>query len=205
MPVFSDGQKISASLAWNRLIESIPAAYVVWHDSANGLYRAECLKTDGTDYSDTDACNVIKNALSAMSNYERLIILCDITVTSTININKPINYEHYGKATINSDIPYLAIGVDNLVEKNLFVFVNWIEGPEYLGTSGGHGIDIIQCAQSTFIIGKISDCWAGIFFSKQEGSSAYQNDNKFYFNIIERCDRAIFFEGAATLNDAPFA
>ena len=66
MPVFSDGQKISASLAWDRLIESIPASYVIWKDG--DTYRAECLLKGGTDYSGTDASQVIQSAIDALSS-----------------------------------------------------------------------------------------------------------------------------------------
>jgi len=61
MPVFSDGQKISAALAWDRMIQSVPASYVVWKDGST--YRAECLLKGGTDYSGTDAATVIQNTL----------------------------------------------------------------------------------------------------------------------------------------------
>jgi len=64
MPVFSDGQKISAALAWDRLIESIPASYVIWKDG--DTYRAECLLKGGTDYSGTDA-TVIQSALNSLT------------------------------------------------------------------------------------------------------------------------------------------
>ena len=66
MPVFSDGQKISASLAWDRLIESIPASYVIWKDG--DIYRAECLMKGGTDYSGSDAATVIQSAVDALKN-----------------------------------------------------------------------------------------------------------------------------------------
>jgi len=67
MPQFSDGQKISEALVWNRLIESIPASYVVWKDG--DTYRAECLLKDGTDYSGTDMGVVLQSARDALPNY----------------------------------------------------------------------------------------------------------------------------------------
>ena len=65
MPVFSDGQKIAAS-QWNRLIESIPASYVIWKDG--DTYRAECLMKGGTDYSGTNASTVIQSAIDSLTN-----------------------------------------------------------------------------------------------------------------------------------------
>jgi hypothetical protein len=80
--------------------------------------------------------------------------------------------------------------------------VTSIEGPGK--TVGGHGIRLVNCAQNTFVIGRISDCWAGILFSKEGGALTTQNDNKFYFNNIEECNKAIFFEGSPSLDESPF-
>jgi len=69
MPVFDDGQKMSKALAWNRMIQSVPASYVVWKDGST--YRAECLLKDGTDYSGTDAATVIQSAIDKVCNEKR--------------------------------------------------------------------------------------------------------------------------------------
>ncbi len=72
MPVFSDGQKISAALAWDRLIQSVPASYVIWKDSST--YRAECLLKGGTDYSDADAATAIQAAIDDLTSGGRIFI-----------------------------------------------------------------------------------------------------------------------------------
>jgi len=71
MPVFSDGQKISAALAWDRMIQSVPASYVVWKDGST--YRAECLLKGGTDYSGTDAATVIQAAIDALTSGGKIL------------------------------------------------------------------------------------------------------------------------------------
>jgi len=85
MPVFSDGQKISAALAWDRMIQSVPASYMVWKDGST--YRAECLLKGGTDYSGTGAATVIQEAIDA-SPAGALIILkaAKYELTSGLNI-----------------------------------------------------------------------------------------------------------------------
>ena len=67
MPQFADGTKISEA-EWDRLLESIPASYVVWKDTSTtpATYRAECLLKDGTDYSGADASTVIQSAINGL-------------------------------------------------------------------------------------------------------------------------------------------
>jgi len=91
MPVFSDGQKISASLAWDRMIQSVPASYVVWKDGST--YRAECLLKGGTDYSGTDAATVIQSAIDAHTNSEPTRIYCKgtISLSSAITLDNKRN------------------------------------------------------------------------------------------------------------------
>jgi hypothetical protein len=154
-------------------------------------------------YNGTDARTVIQSTINVMDQLQSIVILGDITIDGSIDILKVISYFHYGKAKIEGNFSYLRIGDQaNLVDKWLFVHVTSIEGPGK--TVGGHGIHLINCAQNTFVIGRISDCWAGIFFSKEGGALATKSDNKFYFNNIEECNKAIFFEGAPSLDESPF-
>jgi len=97
MPVFSDGQKISAALAWDRMIQSVPASYMVWKDG--NTYRAECLLKGGTDYSGTDAATVIQSALDALTSGGSIFIKKG---TYTIADN-PISITNKNKIAILSD------------------------------------------------------------------------------------------------------
>jgi len=183
------------------------ATYVINTDGSN--YWAT--RYDGTVvYNGTDARTVIQSTVNIMSDLQSIVILGDIDVNGEIEILKPITYSHFGKARIHGDFAYLKIGDEaNLVEKSLFVHVTNIDGP-YQPIPGpeartiGRGIHLVNCAQNTFVIGRIGECWAGIFFSKEGGSSAFLSDNKFYFNNLEDCNKAIFFEGAPSLAESPF-
>ncbi len=82
MPVFSDGQKIT-STEWARLIQSVPASYVIWKDGST--YRAECLLKGGTDYSGTDAATVIQSAIDALTS-GRIVLKGDFVFSNVVNI-----------------------------------------------------------------------------------------------------------------------
>lgn len=64
MPQFGDNTKVTDD-AWARLLQSLPASYTLWVDGST--YRAECNVSGGTDYSGTDACEVIQAAIDALS------------------------------------------------------------------------------------------------------------------------------------------
>jgi len=96
MPVFSDGQKISAALAWDRMIQSVPASYVVWKDGST--YRAECLLKGGTDYSGTDATTVINNAISSLTNGGKIFVKAGKYIC-----NSPINVTTVRTVTIEGE------------------------------------------------------------------------------------------------------
>jgi len=99
MPQFSDGQKMNEALVWNRLIESIPASYVVWKDG--DTYRAECLLKDGTDYSGTDASAVIQDALDALTAgrtwKEKIVLKDDLEIITPISVPSYTIIENLGK------------------------------------------------------------------------------------------------------------
>jgi hypothetical protein len=65
MPQYSDGTQVSKT-EWDRLLEAIPASYVIWKDGST--YRGECNVKDGTDYSDSDFTTVIEDILSVLTN-----------------------------------------------------------------------------------------------------------------------------------------
>jgi len=83
MPVFSDGQKISAALAWDRMIQSVPASYVVWKDGST--YRAECLLKGGTDYSGTDVATVLQSAIDATTQGGKIVVKLPSTTANYID------------------------------------------------------------------------------------------------------------------------
>jgi len=89
MPVFSDGQKINAALAWDRMIQSVPASYVVWKDGST--YRAECLLKDGADYSGTDAATVIQSAIDAGGDYTSIMFK-----SGTYTLSSPLIIKKHG-------------------------------------------------------------------------------------------------------------
>ncbi len=182
------------------------ATYVINTDGSN--YWAT--RYDGiVVYNETDAKTVIQSTINTMSDLQSIVILGDIDVNGEIVILKPITYCHFGRARIQGDFAYLRIGDStHLVEKWLFVHVTSIEGPYQPlppeGRTMGRGIHLVNCAQNTFVIGRIGECWTGILFSKEGGSSATLSDNKFYFNNLEDCNKGILFEGAASLAESPF-
>lgn len=102
MPVFSDGQKISAALVYDRLIQSMPATYVVWKDGST--YRAECLVKGGTDYSGTDATTVIQAALDGLTAArtwkEKVLLKGSLSASSTITIPSYVKFELDGILTL---------------------------------------------------------------------------------------------------------
>jgi len=113
MPVFSDGQKISET-EWARLIQSVPASYVVWKDGST--YRAECLLKGGTDYSGTDAATVIQAAIDALSTVGGRILIKsgEYTISTTLRIRSNIHLKGEGKEVT---ILKAASGLnDNLME-----------------------------------------------------------------------------------------
>jgi len=134
MPVFSDGQKISET-EWARLIQSVPASYVVWKDGST--YRAECLLKGGTDYSGTDAATVIQ---SALDNGKKVFIKngeygisTDISLRSgTVLVGE--GYDTVLKATV-ADVGVKAVNVDNVVVENLRIDGSY-------DTLGGSGINL---------------------------------------------------------------
>ena len=85
MPVFSDGQKMSKALVWDRMIQSVPASYMVWKDGST--YRAECLLKGGTDYSGTDAATVIQAAIDALQYSGRLFFKEGVYDLGTTTLN----------------------------------------------------------------------------------------------------------------------
>lgn len=185
------------------------ATYVVNTDGS--YYWAT--RYDGTVvYNGTDASTVIQSTINTMHELESMIVLGDIDVYSEIEVLKPITYYHFGRARLQGDFAYLKIGDQaNLVELFLFVQVTRIEGPYVQGSeihpenrTTGRGIHLVNCAQNTFVFGQIISCWAGILFSNEGGPTVNLNDNKFYFNSISLCNKAIFFEGAASLAESPF-
>jgi len=95
MPVFSDGQKISAALAWDRMIQSVPASYVIWKDGTT--YRAECLIKGGTDYSGTDAATVINNAINATTNGSIFIKKAEYICSSGIDVLNKTNFAMFAE------------------------------------------------------------------------------------------------------------
>ena len=126
MPVFSDGQKISAALAWDRMIQSVPASYVIWYDSANSLYRAECLIKGGSDYSGTDAATVIQSAI----DYGGLILLRKGTYTLSTSLNNSqgeafrlVGEEPFDstKLRVTTDIPIFTLTKNEFTIENLYL------------------------------------------------------------------------------------
>jgi hypothetical protein len=152
---------------------------------------------------DADASALIQEAIKGMSEGQRIVINGDIIVTFPILITQRIHYTHYGRALLTTDIPYLIIGDrDHLVEKGLNVYIQEIYGPTK--AVGGEGIRLVNCAQNSFSIGRLHDCQVGIFFSQEGGPppTAWLSDNKFTFNTIEACEKAVFFEGAADISES---
>jgi len=90
MPVFSDGQKISET-EWARLIQSVPASYVVW--KGGSTYRAECLLKGGTDYSRTDAATVLRSAIDALTDGGKIFVKKAIYPISGLITVKQSNLE----------------------------------------------------------------------------------------------------------------
>lgn len=182
------------------------ATYVVTTDGLNWW----ATRYDGKIiYNGTDARAVIQSTIDVMSNAQIIVVLGDIDVYGEIEILKPITYNHFGIARIHGDYAYLKIGDRaHLVEKGLFVHVTSIDGPYQPAETPddrtiGVGIRLVNCAQNTFVTGRIGECWAAIYFSK-EGGASMLSDNKFYFNNIEGCNKAIFFEGSPSLDASPF-
>jgi parallel beta-helix repeat protein len=129
MPVFSDGQKITEALVWNRLIQSFPTSYVVWKD--NSTYRAESLLKDGTDYSGSDSAAVINSAIGALPSVGGKIFLrtgARYTLADEILINKSyVTLE--GEVFAGSDSTGVELWLNSDVNKNII---------EVKGTSLGH-------------------------------------------------------------------
>lgn len=90
MPVFSDGQKMT-STEWARLIQSVPASYVVWKDGTT--YRAECLLKGGTDYSGTDATTVIQAAIDALTSGGKIFLRAGEYVLSSVRPVTGVTYK----------------------------------------------------------------------------------------------------------------
>jgi len=137
MPVFSDGQKISAALAWDRMIQSVPASYVVWKDGST--YRAECLLKGGTDYSGTDAATVIQSAIDALSNGGTILFRrgsYDISSSITIN-NENIKFLAEKGTIINIKVNHAFkfrkgnIIVDGFTFQTTDYYKTWFWAPEY--------------------------------------------------------------------------
>jgi len=137
MPVFSDGQKISAALAWDRMIQSVPASYVVWKDGST--YRAECLLKGGVDYSGTDAATVIQQAIDALSNGGTILFRrgsYDISSSITVD-NEGIKFLAEKGTIINIKVNHAFkfrkenIIVNGFTFQTTDYYKTWFWAPEY--------------------------------------------------------------------------
>jgi len=117
MPQLSDGQRMSEALVWNRLIESVPASYVVWKDGTT--YYAECLLKDGTDYSGTDASTIIQDAIDALGTVGGKIFIRrgQYALTKIVTVPSKIIIEGEGRSYIDPE----SIDVTCLADNSSFV------------------------------------------------------------------------------------
>jgi len=84
MPQFSDGQKISEALVWDRLIQSGPASYVIWKDGTQT--KAECLLKGGTDYTTGTDATVMQAAIDALTTGTILVKKATYSLTAGLSI-----------------------------------------------------------------------------------------------------------------------
>jgi len=89
MPQFSDGQKISEALVWDRLIQSGPASYVIWKDGTQT--KAECLLKGGTDYTTGTDATVMQAAIDGLTTGTILVKKATYSLSvGLINLAKEI-------------------------------------------------------------------------------------------------------------------
>ncbi len=150
------------------------------------------------DDSGTDASTVISNAIAAMSSYQRLVVIGDMTINSEITLNKSITYDHFGKAILATPAgqAYLNLngGTVNSPVSEINVFVRSIDGQLGSGTLR-NGVKGTQAIQSHVRVGSIVNCDVGI---RLDSPTSPCFNNFFDFDIIRECNLAIY-----TLNAQP--
>lgn len=96
MPQTLDGTVISHADYQTRLLESIPASYVVWKDG--DTYRAECLLKNGTDYTvgtDTAVIQAAIDAVHGAGGGDIIVKGFTIPETGLTHYSDVTLYEHY--------------------------------------------------------------------------------------------------------------
>ena len=153
MPVFDNGQKIT-STEWNRLIESVPASYVVWKDGST--YRAECLLKGGEDYSDPDAATVIQSAHDALTDGGLIFLKGEFQLTTYLNVTNKVSF--YGDSPSNTVLrlsgtaTYIAVCSDSYIRfHNLAFNGNSKQGNGLKFTGGAHYAKVDYCDFYNFV------------------------------------------------------
>jgi hypothetical protein len=109
MPQLSNGTLVT-NTEWTRLIQSIPASYIIWKDGTD--YYAECTKKGGTDYTDDDAAVVLQAAIDALPSGGRIHVRPGTYVGSSRQV---LSGSIYACAILDSYLQFTGEGMANTI------------------------------------------------------------------------------------------
>lgn len=150
MPQTLDGTVITHADYQARLLQSIPASYVVWKDGTQA--KAECLLKGGTDYTTGTDATIIQNALDGLTAgrtwKEKIVLKGDYTIDTCISVPSYMIMEILGKQKLANNatiIPQWASMFSIYNESHVEIHGGIFDGNKTFNAGGGPLIEAKTC------------------------------------------------------------
>lgn len=194
---YNYGQGLGGSFTISSGIYPGAPTYTIFTETIGGTpwyYAKNAYGAIMNSWSSTNAMTTIQQTVTATPKYGKVVVNCDITVSTPLNILKTITYEHNGLATLNSD--YIIIGNDTIRTQNATIYVQGVNGNE----RQFNAFNLVNSVYVTISFGTLNFCNKAI--DLETGSGAQTNfsgpiidGNRFEGTQIINSNYHIYAEG----------
>jgi len=136
-----------------------------------------------------DDAEVIQSAINDTDEYGLVVVICNVTLTSTLVIDKKVNVDFYGKITADG-ITAIKLGNQDTT-KLTFIRIKLNELDGISKATGTYGIEVENAAACKVYFGKIRRFDKGIYFDPKTSGDA--GENRFFGGNITECNVGIGF------------
>jgi len=164
-----------------------PTTYTVYKD-VSGNWNVRDGSTGQVVYTNAVPEKAVNQAISLLPQFGRLVVKGDMTISSTITLNKAGSYEFYGDVSLSvaPGVPIFA-GFDLNGANDINLFVHGIDGGGR--QNGRYGIRGTNSQHTYVRVVFITNCDVGI---RLDNSVTPFYNNYFFFDLIVSCNIGIY-------------